>query len=64
MSVMLEHLKPVSDLFPANNHAHIILRLFDCWAKFPFTTSEKEAWLLVIDWYISVVLRVAEKLKT
>ena len=30
MSVMLEHLKPLSDLFPANNPAHIILRLSDC----------------------------------
>ena len=39
------------------------MMIFDVLTKFPFTTKWNEAWLLVINWYIRVASRVAERLK-
>ena len=46
-----------------DNRVHNILRPFDGWADFPFTTSETKHCLLIINWYIRVASLVAKVLK-
>ena len=45
------------------NHVHSILKIFDG-NKSHFYHKWNEAWLLVINWYIQVVSRVAKWFKT
>ena len=45
------------------NHVYNIFRLFWWLCKFSFHNKWNEAWLLVINWYIPVTSRVAERLK-
>ena len=47
-----------------HNHFHNILRLFDVLPNFRFTTSETMGDYYLCTWYIRVVARVAERLKT
>ena len=46
------------------NHFHNILRLFDFLPNFPVTKSETMGDYFLKTWYIQVVSRVAERLKT
>ena len=46
------------------NHGHNIYENFWCFTKFSFHHKWNEAWLLVINWYIRVASRVAERLNT
>ena len=46
------------------NQLHIILRLFNVLTNFPFTASETMGDNYLTTWYIRVISRVAERLKT